>query len=1044
MAKKSRKLLVAIMSGVILVSIVLTLVVRIPPASQQLPPNSAPVMVAIIHPTDGSGWSADTPIPVAAMAAGQVPVRKLELWVDARLFDTQEFSGEHIYAYHAWSWMPLTQGGHSLYVRAIDANGRTADSNVVNIQAAATAGFLAVKTTSGGETLQSLADQNGLTLDQVSAQNPSIAPLSPISPGTQIFLPLQFAQIPAEVGSPPLPPVISGPVDPAVIGQPGNTTFLIERALNNSKNLPTPPALAAVVGVCNVTLTIQDNSDPEDGFFVYGLNEGATSFHRLTSLQAHKGTGDLQYTVPNQRGHVEFYVSSYNASGEAKSAPVAVDVTAPQCNPGSGSQGNVKYEGGYLIMPASIQLAYLYASVNGGTWQRIPTDHLFMSPTAGKVDLRSKVQQLLGGASSGEVDLDVWGWSGGVLEHLGQVHVNINFASLAICDLGTDCSGDMGSTHWVNAATVGSDQLKTTRAFRWSAQGIDITYGIWQVSTQPFPAEYSIGAPPGLIISGSSQAYVSESGNAGGDFQIDFKSDLQTANMPAQPKRTGFDPLHLWSSNKIESTYIPIFLSQFGKSPFPGLYQAMLPQILYVRVAPMAGGHLVGDPSNTVAVTYTPTGPTPTVHIYKVPTYKVEIVPGSYVNEVHLVQKMGTLGCSIITGVDHDKYIAWFVQEYTVLSSSPVFQGDVSSLAEQSYQMWADHINWKICPGIVEEKGDTWYDQILTGLEGAWDGLASAIEQIKGTLVSALASIIPGCDSTCQEVLMTGLNFAVTYFTGLPPSMPSFKDGVSAGLNYAVQMAISEAGVPYCDDICTGKITEEVQSLASDLASSPTQPGCGATGTYWVYEGTQLYHLKPLCIPPGISFIPVEGSAYEHGLLQVKVSRIDGSPQPAPGQLLLVEGTAFNGKYADGHTATETLYGNFYNGNASHIQYQMIYNAPLTGTPYPLKTIPIPAMKAGESIVIPVVLNANFHNDTTLADAYPARLAAIQALNLTPEEMDSVKNNGWMNWYSDFQHLTDSGSLIFINAKMLCQDQSMAWLYTSPCAEPAASAFTVP
>jgi hypothetical protein len=451
-------------------------------------------MVVIIHPTNESDWSADTPIPVAAMASGQVPVRKLELWVDARLFDTQEFPGEHIYAYHAWSWMPLIEGGHSLYVRAIDANGRTADSNVVNIRAAAAAGFLAVKTTSGGETLQSLADQNGLTLDQVSAQNPSIAPLSPIPPGTQIFLPLQFAQIPTDAGSSSPSAIVSGPVDRAVIGQPGNATFLIERALNNSRNLPTPPVLAAAVGVCNVTLTIQDNSDPEDGFFVYGLTDGATSFHRLTSLQAHKGTGALQYSVPNQRGHVEFYVSSYNASGEAKSAPVAVDVTAPQCNPGSGSQGNVKYEGGYLIMPASIQMAYLYASVNGSTWQRIPTDHLFMSPTAGKVDLRSKVQQLLGGASSGEVDLDVWGWSGGVLEHLGQVHVNINFASLAICDLGTDCSGDMGSTHWVNAATVGSDQLKTTRAFRWSAQGIDITYGIWQVSTQPFPAEYSIGA----------------------------------------------------------------------------------------------------------------------------------------------------------------------------------------------------------------------------------------------------------------------------------------------------------------------------------------------------------------------------------------------------------------------------------------------------------------------------------------------------------------------------------------------------------------------
>jgi len=114
------------------------------------------------------------------------------------------------------------------------------------------------------------------------------------------------------------------------------------------------------------------------------------------------------------------------------------------------------------------------------------------------------------------------------------------------------------------------------------------------------------------------------------------------------------------------------------------------------------------------------------------------------------------------------------------------------------------------------------------------------------------------------------------------------------------------------------------------------------------------------------------------------VSRIDGSPQPAPGQLLLVEGTAFNVNMRTATRPPKTLYGNFYNGNASHIQYQMIYNAPLTGTPYPLKTIPIPAMKAGESIVIPVVLNANFHTIQRWRMLIRRGLAAISSFKSHP------------------------------------------------------------
>ncbi len=62
--------------------------------------------------------------------------------------------------------MPLTQGAHAVFVRATDEGGRTANSNAVHITATEPAGFLAVMTTQGGETLQSLAEENGATVSR--------------------------------------------------------------------------------------------------------------------------------------------------------------------------------------------------------------------------------------------------------------------------------------------------------------------------------------------------------------------------------------------------------------------------------------------------------------------------------------------------------------------------------------------------------------------------------------------------------------------------------------------------------------------------------------------------------------------------------------------------------------------------------------------------------------------------------------------------------------------------------------------------------------
>ena len=176
--------------------------------------------------------------------------------------------------------------------------------------------------------------------------------------------------------------------------------------------------------------------------------------------------------MKDQRGYVQFYVSSYNTAGESSSSPAAVTLTNPQCKTIQGKSGGLKYENGYLSIPSNVQLAYLYGSINGSEWQRFPEEHEFLDPSPDPIDLRTTIREVLGEGTSGGADIDVWGWSSGALVHIGQQHINLNFTSLSICNLSAGCSGDMGATHWVNEAVVGSDKAASTRNLQWKAVGI--------------------------------------------------------------------------------------------------------------------------------------------------------------------------------------------------------------------------------------------------------------------------------------------------------------------------------------------------------------------------------------------------------------------------------------------------------------------------------------------------------------------------------------------------------------------------------------------
>ena len=96
--------------------------------------QSQPPSVTITHPASGTSTLADSYLPVSATAFGSVPITRVELWGDGELIDTKESRvPEGICPFYASFDLTVSQGLHTLFVRAIDASGFMGDSWPVNV-----------------------------------------------------------------------------------------------------------------------------------------------------------------------------------------------------------------------------------------------------------------------------------------------------------------------------------------------------------------------------------------------------------------------------------------------------------------------------------------------------------------------------------------------------------------------------------------------------------------------------------------------------------------------------------------------------------------------------------------------------------------------------------------------------------------------------------------------------------------------------------------------------------------------------------------------
>jgi hypothetical protein len=209
---------IVVVAGVVLYNL-------IPPLSQQLPSASGSLLVTLTNPVNGSNLTLNQETAISAEALSPQLVSALQLWVDGALWQTRQAPDANLNQFSAfWTWVPTEAGPHTLLVRALDAQGGQAQSNLVRV------------------TTNPSQDQ---TDEPPSPDDTTPPPSGPEMP-------------------PPPPP--AGPSQPVSNSSPGKVGFWLGKNIGNfmgNQKSPQAPSLSAAANGCDVQLFIGDQSNDE-------------------------------------------------------------------------------------------------------------------------------------------------------------------------------------------------------------------------------------------------------------------------------------------------------------------------------------------------------------------------------------------------------------------------------------------------------------------------------------------------------------------------------------------------------------------------------------------------------------------------------------------------------------------------------------------------------------------------------------------------------------------------------------------------------------
>jgi hypothetical protein len=1017
---------------------------RIPSVANQLASQDE-TTVLIISPDGSASYPADASIPITAMATSSQPMTTMELWVDGSLFATQSPGTDENASlfYKNWHWMPLVPGEHMLVVRAINLDGSVGTSNLVRIKVDKAAGFVLRHTTQPGDTWESLTQSCGTSVETIAGQNPGFDPAAPLPVGEQVQIPCG-STLPrmASTGPGITPPLTEQPAS-SPSSPPTNVGFWLNSLLSPTSALPSAPSLTAGLNGCTVTLMVQDNSKDEKGFEIW--RSGVNGYDRIATLGPNSGASFSYKETVQQPGQIQYVVSAFNTEGKMTSNIVAVNVPDGAC----GDPGNpdVSYLNGILTVPMDLNVAYLYASLDGGAWQRLPSGDDFFSPNNGQVDLHQYLEPLLTTyPDARQASLKVWGWSDGALQNLGNLSVTFDHTSLTFCnwDDPAQCTGDIGSTLWVTTGEVPSNALNSTRTFHFTANTPGIPFALVQISSRPFSEAFQL-EDPYLVDSYAIQTEQS-SGGISGKFDVNFSfyqqqggSDV-TSNFilnhsiwpAAQPSPFDQNIIKMMNTNGVGSA----------------LLEGLPDPVYYIRVVPWDLNKPVGGLSNTVVLTYKARQEPPPFKIDtgSTPSYDLEILAYSPEQKVN----PASFGCVIITAIDEAKVRASL--ENSIPGSSLGGLTDIVNSFVDSYKNAMANGD-ALCPPPLPEES-TW-DFVVGQLTEFWDSVIQAFNAIKNGLVDLVATGLNGlfgpdfCGKTCKAGLMTALNYSITYFTGIPPTLPSFKDLVNNGIDYTVSLAVSEAGIS-CDAKCAAQIRAGVQTVADAVTSAQSQSGCNAAAAHW-------YGKQALCLPDGLTTKPVPESTYIPGIATIQATRNGKGYQWSPDSdySVLITSTARNEAmvgqsiwfYGPSWPATEKKYNVLLQetspGNpAGNMTFPFTIPEPMEGSLFQPASVILPdTLDTGSKLVVPVALTSTAYSVAGEGYIYPPlmvyALGQAKTMGMPDSYFDSLF--GALQSNSNY-YLSRPGYSITIEAVLLCYDKVA--LKKIPCSNPVTRTFS--
>jgi LysM repeat protein len=895
----------------------------IPPISKQLPENYSHLYIQIAYPLPKSSWPLNSFIPIQVQAQGTESIQQVELFINDTALDPKPAGADSFSS--AWMWQPGVTGQFILIAKAVSESGAVSLSAPVQITATEAGFTVSPIRAEGGETLEGLAQEKGVSLEAIQQSNPGLDPKLPLPPEELIFIPNPPAPVTNTQLISPLPISIltePGETDPGPDEAPppeepsipktnllDDLKFMIQfnnagekQEDSSTEHMPVAPELKVDFKNCDVHLFIGGYPYFADGFFVYRSRDGAPA-ERIHTMP---GTGN--FDDPGQYGTLVYYVSSFNTLGEAASNPVTLALDAGLCHaPRRAGANQISMENGDLILPLKMDTAYLYLQINSSRAVRIPEgDRTFLPGSGIRFNIYDYLSTLIDTVQAPDLELhmEVWGWQGGMLKYAGEFDTSVHRPVLTICSVEGSGACTNGSGNWVGSLNLPQDKPLNDLKYemRWQVTGLTTAETIYfQLSAAPFTGD-AYNATSNLFY-----AYKMWAKGTEGVFELPLGYILypDPPNTELGWGKPGY-PTHIFdfTSNG--------FLGEPVGKPFT----------LYLRMQPGLVMSGYNRTSNMVPLMYNTSLPPadlpPLASAYS-SIYDVEILEESYKPPDFYVPDMW--GCVV---VDEDPTGHFTAGQ--IICPGKIAAGDD-------------------CPGDLLDEAVCLAKGVINAGAFLYDHFVFAIELIKQESSKGIAQLIPSCNDSeyCKKAVRKTVDDVIEEGTGIPEDMPQSEEliadsvahqivtsGVELEKYYTEQdESLIENFCEYAVD-CEKEISKVIQIELKKNKSIAAQKAC-INGYEAYFHGQQ-----PACLDPSIVVHAAPSSGNYPAMVFLRVRRKTTSDS-----IWAIE-------------ADKDKYQIFVTVDAE--KFDPASQTTLTGPLYEQAQVSIPWLEPGQSIILPATL----------------------------------------------------------------------------------------